>query len=1092
MRGALRGRSRAFGSRRIGVARRASARAAGLARALGFAAAAAVLVASGSAFADESAGRYLEPLEYVVDRFTTAQGLPQNSVHALLQTRDGSLWIGTEEGLVRYDGTSFVVHDVASGSGIPIDGIWTLHETADGVLWVGTAGGGLARAGPWGFEAFTRDDGLPHEAVSAIATHPEGGLWIGTWGGVARIGEDDGITVVAGDELDDPRISGMLVDGDALWLATLEGGLWRLDPEGVRRVRPEGLPEGARLFAIERDPGGGYWLGTGLGVYHVEDGVARGIRPDGGLAHDRVYALHADGPRAVWVATLGGGLDRVTRDGGDGDATGEGGDAGSGGVGHGLRAEHIEGIPFPTLYTVLRDRDGSVWVGTNGAGMYRLRWGSFSTLGEPEGLVDDMVTAVLEDRRGDLWVGTATGLQWVGDGATRTYGVADGLPHDQIATVYEDRAGTLWVGTWLGGLSRRRGGGWESFDRDDGLPAMLVRAIEEPGDGTMWVGTNGGLCRFRDGRCRAVETAGLATAHITSLDTGADGVVWVGTDRGVARVTLDASAPSGLASEVRWWTEDDGLPGPSVHDVVEGADGTVWVGMRGGLAIVRDVGVTAIEQRHGLADDAVYRIVFDDDGALWVTGNKGVCRHDPDDLIAFAEGRVDRVTGRLFGRGDGMREAECTGGGGQPAGTRTRDGRLWFTTVAGLAVVDPTSIAPAGPPPEVTFARIVVDGLVVDPASGDASRPRERGELEVHYVSPMLVDPRGVRFRYRLAGLEETWTDAGSRRVAHYSNLAAGEYRFEVAAARNGGAFGESTAFSIRLVPRLWERPGFQGAVGAALLFAVGGAYVLRVRGLRRKERELRREVETRTRDLTEASERLAEVNRRQGELVAGVTHGLKTPLTLIRLFAENLLDDPDAPPAERRDSYRIIAREGERLTHLIERVLDYSKLDQGARHYRFTVGPIDPLVRDTVEVYGRYLTRRGFTIETDLRAGDAPVRYDGDAVATALVNLLDNAAKYSGDSSILAVRTYLESGTAVLEVEDSGVGIADSERDRIFDRFYRARDRGDSGGGYGLGLYLVREIMDDHGGSVDVVSRVGAGSRFRLLFALAETGEAR
>ncbi len=230
------------------------------------------------------------------------------------------------------------------------------------------------------------------------------------------------------------------------------------------------------------------------------------------------------------------------------------------------------------------------------------------------------------------------------------------------------------------------------------------------------------------------------------------------------------------------------------------------------------------------------------------------------------------------------------------------------------------------------------------------------------------------------------------------------------------------------------------------------------------------------------------ELNQLQADFVSGVSHELKTPLTLIRLYADTLADDPGAAEDDRRGYYDIISRETERLTTLIDRVLDFSRIERGAKQYQFQIGPLTPAVARTVEIYGQYLHRKGFSVEADLAPDLRPVRFDADAVAQALVNLMDNAAKYSGDSRYVAVRVRPEPSAVVVEVEDRGIGITPDDRAHVFERFYRAADRSGRGG-YGLGLFLVKHVMDAHGGSVQLESERGKGSRFRLLFPVSTAG---
>jgi signal transduction histidine kinase len=227
---------------------------------------------------------------------------------------------------------------------------------------------------------------------------------------------------------------------------------------------------------------------------------------------------------------------------------------------------------------------------------------------------------------------------------------------------------------------------------------------------------------------------------------------------------------------------------------------------------------------------------------------------------------------------------------------------------------------------------------------------------------------------------------------------------------------------------------------------------------------------------------RETQLNRLRSDFVSGVSHELKTPLTLIRLYTETLLDEEQFRPEERKGFHQIILREGERLTHLIERALDFGRVERREKQYHLEEGNLAAFIAQTIQVYGEYLKRRGFFVETNLAPALPAVAFDPDAVAQAVVNLLDNAAKYSGESKFVGVRLLAEDSAVVFEVEDRGIGIPVEEHQKIFQQFYRSQTRSGKGG-YGLGLYLVKHIMDAHGGRVEVQSEAGRGSRFRLLF---------
>jgi signal transduction histidine kinase len=580
------------------------------------------------------------------------------------------------------------------------------------------------------------------------------------------------------------------------------------------------------------------------------------------------------------------------------------------------------------------------------------------------------------------------------------------------------------------------------------------------------------VLRLLDGRIsRYGRDQGLSHEKVQMIREDSRGVLWAGTDGGgLNRFDGDRFVPVAPA----------GLPG-NVLSLHESPGGRLWIGTDGGLCRMDGEHPTCFGPREGLFDDIVFEILDDGLGNFWLSCNKGIYRiaqRDLDDLVA---GRRASLTSVPYGRADGMRSVECNGGV-QPAGWRTQDGALWFPTVKGAVRLDPRRAAVAVPPPPLVIEQAVVDRREVDPR-GAGELPPGRGDLEFHYAALDLFDPHRVAYRYRLDGFDDDWIDAGTRRVAYYTNVPPGRYRFLVAAARTDGAWQEATAalvFTLR--PRFTQTAAFYALCGLAALLAAWAIYLLRVRSLKARQAELQAQVRERTRSLVQANASLEEARQRQADFVSDVSHELKTPLTLIRLYGETLQYGADVPDRERQSYCEIIMRESDRLTRLIERVLDFSRVDRGEKRYHLEPGDLAPIVRNTLDIYGQYLHRQGFRVDVVVEARLPVTRFDPDAVVDALLNLVDNAAKYSGEARYVGIRVRSEGDRVVCEVEDRGHGIPPADREHLFRKFHRGRNAAGKGG-YGLGLFLVKHVMDAHDGTIEVESEVGRGTRFRLVF---------
>jgi signal transduction histidine kinase len=409
-------------------------------------------------------------------------------------------------------------------------------------------------------------------------------------------------------------------------------------------------------------------------------------------------------------------------------------------------------------------------------------------------------------------------------------------------------------------------------------------------------------------------------------------------------------------------------------------------------------------------------------------------------------------------------------------------GGCWFATVQGLVTIHPDEIKPPRLPPRTVLEKAFVDRRPVGVYSS-VEVQRGDGELEFQFAAVSLMDSSDIRFRYRLDGFDEAWREVGPQQIAGYTNVPPGHYRFRVAASHGSGSWAEDEAvLEVALAPRFYQTNIFLAAVILGSLLAAGSGYTLWTRQVRARRRRLEALVAERTSSLKKATRQLEGLTRRQSDFVSGISHELKTPLTLIRLYAETLLENVGSPQEKRVSFSRIIVREVERLTRLVDRVLDFSRIEHGVKRYKLEEGDLSCTVAETAGAYEPYLLEEGFTIRLDVEPAVPMVRFDADAISMAIINLLENAAKYSGESTTIDLRVYSRGSSVIIEVQDRGIGIATVEQARIFERFYRVSSDPGSGD-YGIGLFVVQDVVSAHDRRVEVDSGPGRGSTFRLVF---------
>lgn len=984
-----------------------------------------------------------KPLDrFVHEIWTTDDGLPQNSINDILQTRDGYLWLATFGGLARFDGVRFTVFDAATTPGLESNRLTALTEGPDGTLWIGSELGHLIRRQGGRFETFRPRSGLPESyIVWDLLAEADGSVWLATSSGVARAfeGRVAELYTEAQGLFGSSSGSMLRASSGAIWIGG-GGGVARLEAGTIRRFESL-LPRSDLVYGLTEVDGGRVWAGIRGGIAELSSETARFIvGPD--TRQHYLGAFLVDRGGSLWYTRRG--LVRRPAD-------------------PALPIERLlDDVSIRSLY---EDREGHLWIGTGGEGLHRLREGIFETATSSEGL---LITAIREDAPGEMLVGTACeGLKLWRDGTLSDIS----LPSQQLLCIYavlRDRRGRLWVGSRSLGVSDDDG--WTLHTEDNDGP-LGVTSLYEDRRGAVWVGTRQGLLRFEGSPPRRdTVDGGLTGSYVAFITEDRAGNLWIGTADGMSRFEGGVVSPETATS----YTTADGLRHDFVRAIHEDERGVLWIGTYGGGLSRLENGVFShLSVREGLRENMVSSILEDDSGHFWLGGNRGVSRLDPADADAFARGEIDRIATRLFDTSSGLPAAE-TNGGFQPAAWKSSDGRLWFPTIRGLAVVDPTELRETVPPTAVIEA-VRVGHRTLELA--DTIRvPPGRWDLEVEYTALRLAEPRELRFRYRLAGHADAWTEAGPRRTAYYTQVPPGTYRFEVAvAAHEGGAWSvEPASFEVVFEPFLWQTHGFRGLV---VLFGIGlflAVFLLWTGHTRRRNATLET-VNAALRDQQATNRRvISELEAQNNEMerfLYTVSHDLKSPLFTIRGFTGLARRDAvggDAAALD-RDLERIGAA-ADTMARLLDELLELAQIGRVLHTPRLV--PLADVVREAAELASGILGERGVEVEID----DAlpAVFADRRRLVEVFDNLLDNAARAMDEVSHPRVEILVrghdeDNGLATVHVRDNGKGIEPRYLEKIFGLFERIDTERE---GTGIGLALCRRIVEYHGGRIRAESR--------------------
>ena len=970
--------------------------------------------------------------QYRFDHWTADNGLPQNSVREIVQTREGYLWFTTFDGLVRFDGVRFTVFNKSNSPGLATNRFVSLFEDRNGHLWAGLETGEVVRRHQGRFTTYTQAQGLPNDVFPRLADDGQGNVAVyylrfttDDLGNDARAFSPDSMNYtrlllrayrLSGDRFQPaedvsytfsmPPVSldesnkltlGKLVDGD-YWVFTSRRVI-HLQKGGGIQIYSEGsgLPgtqpalvwgKEHPLQAVSHDADGRMWL---TDLKSGQNQLLSLHSPEGFEA----FGGYADHEGNYWFSTSNSGLFRARRQ----TVTPYG---------------KAQGLNFSEIYPLIEGRDNSLWIGAYGPGVFKLKDGAFTQFSPKNGGPDafgGFVSSLFEDRAGKLWV---NGIWRLAEGRYFHEPWTNPLQNiGYVWTMYEDREGAYWLGADYG-VVRYLNGALTRYTTRDGLAGNDTKVIIEDGNDGLWLGSYGGLTHYKDGK-------------FTS------------------------------------WTEKDGLPGNAVRALKQDDDGTLWIGTYdSGLGRFKDGRFTRYTTKEGLFDNGVFQILEDDSGWLWMSCNRGIYRVRKQELNEFADGKLKTINCLAYNKNDGMPSTECNGGR-WPAGVKTRDGKLWFPTMGGLAMIDPAGIKANTQPPPVVIEDMQInnepapfdvwESAVHNPQSSIRILPGQ-DNFEIQYAALSFINSENLRFKYKLEGADEDWVDAGTRRTAYFSHLSPGDYTFRVIAANADGVWNLTGAsLRITIVPPFWRTWWFVTLMALGLAGTMVVIWKYRVSQLQR----IQTAQEAFARQLIASQE--AERKRIAGELHDSLGQSLVIIRNWAMLGAGQL--ENNSPAREELDEINAIA----------------SRTINEVREIAYNLGPFhlerlgfENSIRDMAT---RVSQASGIAIATELDVLDGALASETQmSLYRVAQEALNNVVKHSG-----ATETRI-----VLKRETTGVRLTVADNGQGFDAQTSKASETLGGSLPGLGLNGMAERLRLLGGALTIRTTPAQGTTVEAL----------
>lgn len=766
--------------------------------------------------------------------WTARDGLPSDSINDIIQDKSGYIWIGTFNGLVRFDGINFFTFSKYEEHGFESNSVTTLLEDPDGNLWIGTNGEGIARYSNNKFTMFNNSD-LKDKVIKSLSIDNTGSLWIGTGNGLLKSDKNGFTTIPLNGTFSKKSIEMIYHDPEGqLWISTSEGGVTVFFEENIKNTPLLNKIKKNVITSVLKDNNKNIWIGTkNHSLFLIANGVLSDFKEHKNFKANTITSILQGIHGCVWISTDSG-LFRYY----DNEFH---------------RYSEENGLSSNQVSKILEDKEGSVWIATSRGGLNKLSEGKFNSLTSRQGLIHDKVNSILQKEKNVYWIGTDGGLSVLNNGNFEKLNITDYLKGVRIRHINKDSGGKIWISTYSDlGIVTYKNGRIENYTSENGLSSERCRVSIEDHKGNIWIGTSNGLNVIEKGsKIRTFSKSdGLSDNYILSIFEDSRKDLYITTNGGGISIFRDGT--------FRTLEARDGLASNIVFRIFEDSDNIMWISTSKGLSRYNRKNFFNYSEKNGLPENAVFQIIEDGEGRLWMIAERGIYIANIDALNKIANGKSNITKVTLYNDHDGLLDSPTP----VSWAIRSSEGVNWFPTLMGIASIDTLNIPINEKPPPLLIEVVKINNKNYSPLQIKVLSPNYK-RLTFAFTALSYVIPHKVQYMYKLEGFDESWSELTTKREVSYTTLPSGKYTFRVKAVNNDGIWNTGDIkVEFLQKPFFYKTLWFNVLVFVVLIGIIAILLGLRIRTLRKRGLELEKQVAERTADLETTDRIVANINK--------------------------------------------------------------------------------------------------------------------------------------------------------------------------------------------------------------------------------------